>query len=234
MSNETSKNRIYLFSIIPGLILIMMHILCFKVSIPLSQKFAIVNYIPKIPAIDDLIPIVPVFITVYFFAYLFWLICPVLNSQAPRQRYADYIIGFAAAYIIGGIILSLFPATMDRTAEGLYSNVGTDIFSRWHYWFITVADPGEMAHGLLPSFHTMSSVFCYLGVARCKEIPLGTRIFICLYALSVVLSTLFLKQHYVMDMVSGATLACICYALSRKFHWGNLITPVLKKFDHQG
>lgn len=231
---SSSKNKIYWFSIIPATILIAMHVLCFKVSIPLSERFAIVHYVPKIPAIDDLIPVIPAgFIVIYIGAYIFWWLCPVFNSMANRSRYADYVIGFAVAYIVGGLWLSLFPATMDRVAEGLYSNVGTDIFSKMHQWFITEMDTGEMAHGLLPSFHTMSSIFCYLGVAKCKEIPKGLRIFILIYALGVVASTLFLKQHYVMDAISGTTLAVVCYTLSRKFHWGKIIEPVLAKFDGQ-
>lgn len=231
MSQSDSRNKIYVFSLVPAIILLLMHVFCYKLSVPLSEAFSIHTYVPKIAAIDDLIPIVPVFITVYVGAYLFWLVCPIINSMASRERYADYIIGFAMAYVIGMIIMSLFPATMDRNAEGLYTNVGNDIFSRIHQWFITDMDGGEIAHGLLPSFHTMSSIFCYMGVRKCKEIPKGVRIFILVYALSVVASTLFLKQHYVMDAVSGATLAIVSYLVAHKFHLGRIIVPILKRFD---
>ena len=226
-----SKNKILPISVLLSAIMLATHALLYKLSGPISEKAGFFTYVPKLSQIDDLIPIVPVFITVYVLAYVFWFVCPIINSMASRERYSDYMVGFAAAYIFGFIWLCLFPAVMDRSAEGIVDSLGDDIFSKMHLWFITYMDSGEIAHGLLPSFHSMSSAYCYFGVMGCRDIPKALRIFVFVFSAAIVLSTLFLKQHYILDAVAGIGLAAIFYALSRKFHWGRCMIPLLERAE---
>ena len=74
----------------------------------------------------------------------------------------------------------------------------------------------DTADNLFPSIHCLTSWFCYIGIRGKKEIPKGYRIFSCLMAVAVFISTLTTKQHVLYDVVSGMLLAELSYALTVK------------------
>ena len=74
----------------------------------------------------------------------------------------------------------------------------------------------DTADNLFPSIHCLTSWFCYIGIRGRKEIPKGYRIFSCLMAVAVFVSTLTTKQHVLYDVVSGMLLAELSYALTIK------------------
>ena len=62
----------------------------------------------------------------------------------------------------------------------------------------------------------MSSLYCYLGIRGRAEIPAGFRVYSLVITALICLSTLFTKQHYVMDVAGGLLVAAGCYALSQR------------------
>lgn len=227
------ENRIYLFSAVISAVLLIFHVGLYKLSSVLVQKIALISaYTPKIDFIDNSIPLVPAFVYIYISAYVYWFVCPILNSSASRKKYSDYIIAFAISYFVGFVFLSLFPTIMIRAVEGL-PPAANDISSRILGWFVMNLDGGEIARSLLPSFHCLTSACCYLGVHGAKEVPKKIRIFIFIYSLLIILSTLFVKQHYFLDAVAGILISVICFLITEKFHLGKVIEPILSKYDHQ-
>jgi membrane-associated phospholipid phosphatase len=69
----------------------------------------------------------------------------------------------------------------------------------------------DSADNLFPSIHCLTSWMCYIGIRGRKNVPLGYRIFSCLMAVAVFLSTLTTKQHVLVDVAGGVLLAEICY-----------------------
>ena len=76
----------------------------------------------------------------------------------------------------------------------------------------------KTAAGILAAAEQIAptSWFCYIGIRGKKEIPKGYRIFSCLMAVAVFISTLTTKQHVLYDVVSGMLLAELSYALTVK------------------
>jgi len=115
---------------------------------------------------------------------------------------------------------------MDRVAEGLY--VVPDkatIFDNLRMFTYSM-DGSNIAYNLLPSFHCINSTLCYLGVAGRKEIPVWFRVYSLVITILIYAATVCVKQHFLMDVVTGITLAVVVFILSKKFHWGRMFRPI--------
>lgn len=171
---------------------------------------------PKIPVIDDAIPLVPIFATIYLFSYVFWIMGPMIASLTAKRNFVNYMIGLSAAYIIGFLIFWFLPTYMDRTAEGLMEMA--DRPGIFYALLRTVygADGGERAFNLFPSYHCLISMYCYLGIRKREEVSKGVRWYSLIMALLISVSTVTTKQHYFLDIVGGIGIALICYAVVQK------------------
>ena len=182
-------------------------------------------FLPKIP-LDDMIPIVSIFIIPYIWSYAFWAMSPMAVSLCEKQHFKDYLASCLFSCVAAVLILVFLPTYMDRIAEGLYEVVeNPTVFDRLRQFWYSL-DGSAMAYNLLPSLHCINSTLCYLGVAGRKEISGWFRIYTLITALLIFASTVFVKQHYFMDVVTGISLAVIVYFICKKFHWGRVFDPI--------
>ncbi len=165
---------------------------------------------PKIPIIDDHIPIIPIFAVIYLFSYVFWICGPIAVSLTKRRNFINYIIGLSMAYLIGFLFFVFVPTFMDRTAEGLMEQASKPGFFNGMLATIYAADGSNVAFNLFPSYHCLISLYCYLGVRRQPEISRGFRAYSLIMAILICLSTVFTKQHYFLDIVGGLGISVIC------------------------
>ncbi|MDO4460378.1 MAG: phosphatase PAP2 family protein [Clostridia bacterium] len=170
--------------------------------------------IPKIPCIDDKIPYIGCFITIYFFSYIFWLMGTLATSMTKKRNFVNYLFGLSIAYLIGFLIFVFFPTGMDRVAEGLIDISNGTGLNALSLRVMYALDGGNNAFNLFPSFHCMISTYCYLGVRKQPEISRGYRIFSLVMTVLICASTLFVKQHYFVDVVGGVGLAVITHIIA--------------------
>lgn len=163
----------------------------------------------KIDVIDNAIPIVPAFSIIYVYAFIFWFFAPVVVSITGKENFKKYAIGQVVAYFIGFVIYIVLPTYMNRGAEGLieYAQNG-------NYWLLKIiysVDGGIYAFNLCPSYHCLTSVYSFLAVCKKENISLWYKIYSFIVALLICLATLFIKQHYFIDLVAGVLIAIIVY-----------------------
>ena len=174
----------------------------------------------KIPVVDDLIPIIPVFAIVYVYAYVLWICGPAAVSLTGRKNFVNYIVGLSMAYIIGFLFFVFLPTYMDRVGEGLME-AGSRPGLFWRFLgLIYASDGSEKAFNLFPSYHCLVSAYCYLGVRKRPEISRGYRIYSLVMTVLISLSTVFTKQHYFVDAVGGVGISVLCYALVNRLDPG--------------
>ena len=180
---------------------------------------------PKIAAIDDLIPIVPVFAVIYLFSYIFWICGPIAASLTKKRNFVNYIVGLSLAYIVGFLLMVFLffvflPTCMDRSREGLMEVASQPGFFNGLLAMIYGADGSSMAFNLFPSYHCLISLYCYLGVRRQPEISKGFRVYSLVMTLLICASTVLTKQHYFIDIVGGLAISILCYILMNKLDPG--------------
>ena len=231
MKSKTEKSfrNIKLYAVIIGILYAIMQHGIYLLGHYLADWFGFVPFLPKIP-LDDLIPLVSIFIIPYVWAYLFWAMSPMVVSLCEKRHYTDYLAACLLSCVAGILMLAFFPTYMDRIAEGLYEVTGNPtVFDKLRLFWYSL-DGSAMAYNLLPSFHCINSTLCYLGVAGRSEIPKWFRVYSLITMLLIFASTVFVKQHYFLDVVTGAALALIVFLLCKKFHWGRMFTPIERLF----
>ena len=222
---EKKTNRIKGYAIPIGILYLALQHCFYLAGHYLASWFGFTPFLPKIP-LDDMIPIVSVFIIPYIWSYVYWAMGPMVVSKCKKDHFADFMAAILVACTAGMLVLAFFPTFMDRVAEGLFVvPQNPTIFDKLRMFWYSL-DGSEMAYNLLPSFHCLNSTLCYLGVARRKEIPLWFRIYSLVITILIYASTVYVKQHYVLDIVTGVILAVIAYTVCKKFHWGRMFAPI--------
>lgn len=185
---------------------------------------------PKI-ALDDKIPLLSVFIIPYIWSYAYWAMGPMAVSKCEKNHFADFMAACLVACLAGVVALALFPTYMNRVEEGLYKTVeNPTVFDKLREFWYSL-DGSEMAYNLLPSFHCLNSTLCYLGVAGRRELPLWFRVYSFITTLLIYASTVFVKQHFFLDIPTGIALAAIAYFICKKFRWGRMFAPVERLYE---
>ena len=221
---EKKNNRIKGYAVWIGILYLIMQHSLYLGGHYLASWFGFTPFLPKI-ALDDRIPIVSVFIIPYIWSYAYWAMGPMAVSKCEKEHFADYMAANLVACLAGVLVLAFFPTYMDRVAEGLYDvPVNPTVFDRLRMFWYSL-DGSETAYNLLPSFHCLNSTLCYLGVARRREIPVWFRVYSLVTTFLIYASTVYVKQHYFMDVITGAALALAAYFVCKKFHWGRMFRP---------
>lgn len=159
-------------------------------------------------AIDDRIPFIPSFVIFYVMWYLFLILIPLLILKYNKKVFDKYIVVSIVYAILEGIIFILFPTTMNRQPL-----VVTDI-STWIVDIIYKVDTPVC--NLFPSAHCAFSILFIISILDVKEIKKEYKILIIISSLLIILSTVFIKQHVVVDVLGALFIVPIYYILRKR------------------
>ena len=224
---EKNPNRVKLYGVIIGVLSLAAQHGIYLLAHFIAAKLGIEPFYPKIACIDDAIPLIPIFILPYIWSYLYWAMAPMAVSKCDFRHFLDYLASYLTACLFGALILIVAPTYMDRVAEGLYeaTGFGSKLMQFWYS-----LDGSEMAYNLLPSFHCINSMISLLGVWGRKEIPKWYRVYSLVITLLIFASTMFVKQHFFADVVSGILIAVVFFFICKKWHWGRMFDPFINWF----
>lgn len=157
-------------------------------------------HVPEL-ALDRVIPLQPTWALVYGSLYLFLILLPVLvvrQEEQIRRTVLAYLMVWIAAYACFLVYPTMAPRPAEVIGEG---------FGAWGLRFLYSADP---PYNCFPSLHVAHS---FVSALACYRVHRGVGIAAALCASLVGVSTLFTKQHYVLDVIAGMFLACVAYAV---------------------
>jgi membrane-associated phospholipid phosphatase len=157
------------------------------------------------PAIwlDHVIPLAPIWSLVYGALYLFLIVLPVMviwHHELIDRTVRAYLMIWITAYAF----FLLYPTVAPRPDGDIVPGTG---FGAWGLQVLYDADPPV---NCFPSLHVAHSFVGAFAVWR-MHARLGAIAIAC--AAVVGLSTLFTKQHYVIDVIAGFALAYAAYAV---------------------
>ncbi|WP_243103906.1 phosphatase PAP2 family protein [Clostridium sp. JN-1] len=157
---------------------------------------------------DNRIPVIPIFVVIYFGSYVFWIVNYILISNISKDHCYRFLAADLLGKLICGIIYIVFPTTNvrpDITASGIFADM---------LRFLYTIDP---ANNLFPSIHCLVSWYCFAGLRNCKAVPAWYRCFSLFMAIMICISTLTTKQHVIADVLGGVMLAELTWQLSLHF-----------------
>lgn len=167
--------------------------------------------------LDDYIPFCEVFIIPYllWFAYVAAVIIYLFfRDKQEFQKTCTFLITGMTLFLV---ISTLWPNGHDlRPAAMPRDNVFTALISL--LW------KADTSTNLWPSIHVFNSMGAHFGITHCKRlmssrhgrsIRLGSGIL----AVSIILSTVFIKQHSLFDLVTGLALGIVMWVVIYKQEW---------------
>ena len=178
--------------------------------------------------LDLRLPFLPQFLIIYFGCYIFWAANYILAARQDREEVYRF---FTADFISRCVCLVIFLAYPTTNTRPVIEGSGFwDLLAGWLYSI-------DAADNLFPSIHCLVSWFCFLAVKGQKKIPIWYKAVSSILAVLVFLSTLFTKQHVIVDVAGGIFLAQGCFWIGKHTeiwhiyeHIGNKIEKAITKY----
>lgn len=155
--------------------------------------------------LDRQVPFIKEWVVIYIVCYVFWIINYILICREGKEKWYRFACADLISRLLCGVFFVLLPTTNIRP------NVMGDDLSSWLMRYVYTLDPPT---NLFPSIHCLVSWFCFIGIRRSKKIPLWYKVFSCIFAILVCMSTQFTKQHYLIDVAGAILLAELCFFVS--------------------
>lgn len=168
----------------------------------LSKLFAITPHLIG-NKIDEYIPFTLIFIIPYVFWYLMLFIMPYKMYQKDKKNFYKYILTTIITVIIANIIFICYPTIVERPQL-----TGDNILIKITNLIYAIDTP---ALNCFPSLHCAFSMLFILHICTSKKQSILFKIFTLISSMLVMLSTLLIKQHVYIDLISGNIIATMIY-----------------------
>ncbi|MBI9043500.1 MAG: phosphatase PAP2 family protein [Anaerolineaceae bacterium] len=152
-------------------------------------------------SIDRGIPFMPQFAPIYFSSYIF-VIQPFLILRNEKQFYI-MLVSFVSITICATLIHALVPSKIERVEQLDSSNPSG--------WMLNLFQKTCKPHGNFPSMHVGLSIPVVVTNFLTGGILLGG--ISLAWAVLIAISTLYTKQHYILDVLAGLVGGLVISAL---------------------
>ncbi|MFJ7753622.1 phosphatase PAP2 family protein [Peribacillus muralis] len=160
--------------------------------------------------IDGEIPFIKEFVVPYllWYPYIYGLL--IYYCFVDRKHYFVALGSLVSGKLVCFVIYSLWQSTVPRPDV-----VGNDIFAHLMRFVYSHDQPVNC----LPSIHVLTTFIMMIVVHKRREQHKWEYAGVTAFGTLIILSTLFTKQHAVLDVLSGILLACGMYAaMQYMFH----------------
>ena len=167
-------------------------------------------------ALDDKIPFLPVFVLPYVIWYLYIPGMMVLTFFKDKNSFKRQQIAFYSGAVVCSLVFLIYPSTVDfrPMAEG----------SGFLLWLTRLVYSGDVPPAnVLPSLHCFEALGVHLTTFTAG--PFRKSIFwrtaSAILVVLICLSTVFIKQHSFVDVISGCIMAVLSLLITNCFLRGN-------------
>ena len=165
-------------------------------------------YHPMHCALDDLIPFCEYFLIPYLFWFVYLVGMHVYTLLYDIDAFRLLMRFIIVSYSLSMVIYLLFPTCQElRPVEFPQDNP----FTRFLYYFYQF----DTNTNVCPSLHVVGSVAVWLTSRRISRFKtMGWRVVFGVAAILICLSTMFLKQHSVLDVLAAIPICFVAYTFS--------------------
>lgn len=160
-------------------------------------------------AIDDKIPFIEYFIVPYTLWFLFIAVTVgYFFFFGEKSEFYRLIILLFSGMTIFLIVSTIYPNGLQLRPETFTrDNIFVDMVRQLY--------AVDTSTNVLPSIHVYNSLGAYIAISHCSKLKQykWVQIFTLLLTISIILSTMFLKQHSVIDVVAAFFMAGIMYVI---------------------
>ena len=204
MDKTIQKTKLFpSYAYLPFAITVLVHFLIFFGTKPLTAN-AVHHSIP-VP-FENAIPFAPEWVTVYTATCIFWLLGLAVCMTRERELCFRMFTGIYIAELICAVFFVAMPTVIVRpeaTGGVYYDRLLAQLYA------------ADQPTNLFPSMHCMFAYMVFRGfmIAKLdKPVIIGSGLFAAL----VCASTVFVKQHFLLDTFAGIILGEVAVTLSLK------------------
>ena len=163
------------------------------------------TYRPEV-ALDRAVPLQPAWMIVYGSLYVFVVIMPLIVVR-QQELFRRALQSYLTVMIVGYVGFLVFPTLAPRPTQVIGEGFAA--------WTLRVAYSIDPPHGCFPSLHV---AYAFVSALTCYRVHRGVGVAAALWATLIGVSTLYTKQHYVVDVIAGASAAYVAYLLFLRRH----------------
>ncbi len=159
--------------------------------------------------LDDRIPFLSIFAIPYFLWFAYIAFAFIYTYFNDRQEYLRSCI-----YLFTGMTIFLFISTV--YPNGHYMRYGVSLGSGVLDSLVRWLWQTDTATNLFPSIHVFNSIGAHIALTRCESLrdnrvaKNSSFVLMC----SIILATVFIKQHSVFDVITALFMALVLYPLA--------------------
>lgn len=213
---------VYVLAVLPGLVAFLAwRTLLASTFVSLAPMYFLIailtrdraTYTPEL-ALDRALSLQPAWMLVYGSLYVFVLLLPVLvvrQRELFRRALKSYLFVMIVAYV--GFVL--YPTAAPRPED-----VAGTGFAVWALRLAYSLDP---PYNCFPSLHV---AYAFVSALAAYRVHRGVGAIAAVWAALIGVSTLYTKQHYVLDVVAGALAAYAAYVFFLRSHPPEAVTEI--------
>ena len=172
--------------------------------------------------IDDEIPFIKYFIIPYYAWFVLIFAIPYYLYKTDKDLLTKYVISYVVCAIAATIIFTFYPSIVSRP-DYLKNDSLINLMVNLIYW---IDNPPI---NCFPSMHCAVSMLFILIIKNSKKTKTITKIIITLISILIMISTLYVKQHVFIDLVSGDIIMLLIYTtFSQNKNINNYVKKLLK------
>ena len=214
MDKTLQKTKLFpSYAYLPLIITVLLHMAIYWGTKAISGN-AVHHSIPV--SFEDAIPFAPEWVTVYTATFIFWILGLAVCMRQERELCFRMFTGLYIAELICAVFFIALPTVIARpeAAGGLY-------YDR----LLAQLYASDQPTNLFPSMHCMFAYMVFRGfmIAKLdKPVVIGSGLFAAL----VCASTVFVKQHFLLDTFAGIILGEVAVTLSLKTNAWKLMDKI--------
>lgn len=173
-------------------------------------------------AFDIKTPYIAAFIIPYNVWYPFILFCMFYLLIVHRDAYYRTIIGLDIGLVICYIVFVFFQTTVQRPEL-----IGNDFFTK----IVRITYSSDRPFNCFPSIHVFTTTTMMISIFTSDKTGKIMRRSTLIIGVLIILSTLFVKQHVVMDVVGGIALSTAMYYAVRRIEEEKIVGWIKKLYS---
>lgn len=170
-------------------------------------------------SLDAMIPFVPIFIIPYCTWYLYIAGTGLIFLLKSKIDLRKTFLSMNICMAIGLIVYFIYPNYISIRP----TTYGNDIFSQ----AVKFLQANDSSSSVCPSLHVAICIALYTGISSsiCFKNRPGIKFSALMLTILISISTVFIKQHSVIDVLFGVILALASYIFVYKFYFNEKLFP---------
>ncbi|MCM8711838.1 phosphatase PAP2 family protein [Clostridium sp. SYSU_GA19001] len=181
--------------------------------VPLNIFYVLLNNSKRgvyslVTKLDKAIPFMKVFIIPYIVWYVFIFLVMAYLCIKDKKTYFVTVVSYNLGLIACYITFFFFQTTVPRPEL-----VGSDILTK----LMSIIYSADQPYNCFPSIHVLTSYLMIKAVmaSNIKSKSIISAVWFC--SIIIIISTLFVKQHVILDVVSGIVYADLIFRVSEAY-----------------